>query len=140
MNIHPARTTARVRRAPAQITQEEHSNKTWHGFLFLILFIAVVGVGYLFGTQKINDTDKAIRATENEISRTYKEIANLRNQEANLKGSAHIREQISRFNLDLQNYTQGQVVKMRILSNQEAAAISAAYERKVRAAMNYNSR
>ena len=72
MNIHPARTTARVRRAPAQITQEEHSNKTWHGFLFLILFIAVVGVGYLFGTQKINDTDKAIRATENEISRTYK--------------------------------------------------------------------
>lgn len=140
MNIHPGRATAKCRRAQAQIKQEDNSNKTWQGFLFLILLVAIVGVAYLFGTQKINDTDKAIRSTENEISRLYKEIANLRNQEANLKGSSHIREQIARFNLDLQNYKHGQVVKMRILSNQEAAAISAAYERKVRAAMNYNSR
>jgi hypothetical protein len=122
------------------MTQKEHSNKTINGFLLLILFIAAVGTGYLFATQKINDTEKAIRLTENEISRTYKEIANLRNQEAHLKGSDHIREQISRFNLDLENYKPGQVVKMRIFTNQEAAAISARYERNVRTALNYNSR
>ena len=138
MNIHPGRATSKSRRAQAQIKQENNTNKTWQGFLVLILLIAIVGVGYLFGTQKINDTDKAIRTTENEISRIHKEIANLRNQEANLKGSSHIREQIARFNLDLQNYKHGQVVKMRILSNQEAASISAEYERKVRTAMNYS--
>ncbi len=92
-------------------------------FLFLIAILTGLIDYYIYLNQKIAETERAIQTGRQQLSRTGREIEQLRIHKERLSAWPHIREMIVRFDLKLQEPGPGQVANIAVLSPAQAAGI-----------------
>ena len=90
--------------------------------VFLGMIAAFLNV-YIYLNQKISETDRAIRKTEQQIERADREIAQLRIRREQLSRWEHIRTKIVQFKLGLREPAPGQVGRMALLSPRQAELV-----------------
>ena len=95
------------------------------GLKFLVMLAILTGLVdyYIYLNQKIAETERAILNNRQQLSRTIREIEQLRIHKEQLSAWPHIREMILRFDLDLREPAPGQVANIAVLSPAQAAVI-----------------
>ena len=87
----------------------------------LLLLLGAVFNGYIFLNQKIVETERNIRKTEQMIEDAERDIKQLLIQREQLSTWSYIREGIIRYNLGLREPMPGQVESLQVLSRRQAA-------------------